>query len=69
MYCIFSLGPYCPVCSTPVVRIKKGEEHACINCPYCFEVGKKCKKLVQIPRDGHVCPHEPASAKAPIAEV
>ena len=50
---------YCHICSTPEKKFKKDDEHVCINCPTCFEVGKKAKKLVQIKCDGHVCPHGP----------
>ena len=54
---------YCHVCSTPKNKFKKGDEHVCINCPTCFNVGKKKKKLIQIKRDGHVCPHGHLAAK------
>jgi hypothetical protein len=44
------LCPYCPVCSTPVNKVKKNDEHMHVNCIKCFEEGKKRKKLVQILR-------------------
>ena len=51
---------YCHVCSTPEKKFKKDDEHVCINCPTCFEVGKKNKKIIQVQCEGHVCPHAAA---------
>lgn len=50
--------PFCPICSTSEDRIRNDDDHVCFNCPVCFEAGKKEKKLVQITREGHVCPYE-----------
>ena len=49
---------YCEICSTPQNRIKKDNDHVCFNCPTCYKIGKKNKKLVQVKSEGHVCPHE-----------
>ena len=49
--------PYCHICSTPKKMFKKNDEHVCLNCPMCFDDGKKKKKLVQIKCEGHVCLH------------
>eukprot|EP00571_Detonula_confervacea_P002858 CAMPEP_0172329804 /NCGR_PEP_ID=MMETSP1058-20130122/61074_1 /TAXON_ID=83371 /ORGANISM="Detonula confervacea, Strain CCMP 353" /LENGTH=250 /DNA_ID=CAMNT_0013046995 /DNA_START=1608 /DNA_END=2360 /DNA_ORIENTATION=- len=57
--------PYCPICSTPENKIKKNDEHVCINCPMCYEIGKKKKKMIQVKCEGHVCPHGPPTAKLP----
>lgn len=48
---------YCHVCSTPEKMFKKDDEHVCFNCLVCFEDGRKKKKLIQVNREGHVCPH------------
>ena len=50
--------PYCHICSTATNKFKNDEEHVCFNCPLCFEAGKKKKKLIQVKREGHVCPYE-----------
>lgn len=47
---------YCHVCSTPKKKYEKDDEHVCINCPTCFDFGKKNKKLIQVKSKGHVCP-------------
>lgn len=49
--------PYCPVCSTPYDKHAKDGEHACFNCPQCFEAGRKKKRLVQIQVGTETCPH------------
>ncbi len=51
---------YCHICSTPEKKYKKDDEHVCINCPTCFEVGKKNKKIIQVQCEGHVCPNATA---------
>ncbi|KAL3779184.1 hypothetical protein HJC23_008055 [Cyclotella cryptica] len=48
---------YCPVCSTPEAKFIKDGEHTCLNCPQCFEEGKKRKKLVQVRIGTKSCPH------------
>ena len=53
--------PYCHVCSTATNKFKNDEEHVCFNCPLCFDAGKKKKKLIQVKREGHVCPYETAA--------
>lgn len=49
--------PYCPICSTTQNKVEKHDDHICINCIKCFEEGKKKKKLIQVNRTGHICPH------------
>lgn len=49
--------PYCPICSTTQNKVEKHDDHICINCTKCFEEGKKKKKLIQVNRTGHICPH------------
>ena len=48
---------YCDICSTPNDKHEKTDVHVCINCPRCFKIGKRNKKLVQIRSMGHECPH------------
>jgi hypothetical protein len=45
------------VCSTPEVRYAKDGGHTCVNCPQCFDEGKKKKKLVQVKIGMKSCPH------------
>ena len=49
---------YCHICSTHGSKYKKADDHAHVNCPICYEIGKKNKKFVQTPLKGHTCPHE-----------
>lgn len=49
--------PYCPVCSTPKKTILRDGNHACFNCPQCFEAGRKKKKLIQVRIGEGSCPH------------
>ena len=54
---------YCEICSTSQNRIKKDNDHVCCNCPTCYKIGKKNKKLVQVKSEGHICPHESKVSK------
>lgn len=49
---------YCHICSTHESKYKKADDHAHVNCPICYEIGKKNKKLVQIKLEGHKCAYE-----------
>ena len=54
---------YCHVCSTPEEKFKKDDEHVCMKCPMCYEVGKKNKKIIQVVCGGSECPHGPHKSK------
>ena len=61
--------PYCHVCSTATNKFKNDEDHVCFNCPLCFDAGKKKTKLVQVKREGHVCPFQTAALPKKWAKV
>lgn len=55
---------YCPVCSTPENKVKKGCDHLCFNCTTCYDKGKMKKKVVQVRIDCCDCTgHSKPSSK------